>query len=582
MSDLAPQRHWQQRNAPEDIISELEHELNLSHVTARILAIRGVHNPDAAERFINKRLKDLSPPEMMKGMQAAAERFAEAINRRQRILIHGDYDVDGSTACSLLCLFCRACRLEAIPWIPHRRIEGYGLSEASMQAVKEHQADLLITVDCGIADHGWAKRIEEECGCDVIITDHHLPQAELPQCTAVCNPNQPGCSYPDKGLAGVGVAWKLCWATAKVLCGDDQVTNELRQFLMQHLSLVAVGTVADCAPLNSENRILVYHGLKALAQTDNLGLRALLNEAGLHNAVISASDIGWKIGPLINASGRLGSAMRNVHLLCSDNPAEVATLLQEIVDENNERRKLTSVLTEQIIAEIEGNPDYRNRCSLVFSGDNWHQGVVGIVAGRIVERFGKPCAVIGIDNGIAKGSLRTVHHVHLGQAVDACRQHLISGGGHAMAAGITIDPDAVPAFAEAFEEYVRGDHPQGFPEPCTDYDAEISLADLNAHFFEELDRLEPFGQQNPEPTLRLERITFVTRPDLFGKSGDHVRGTITGHDGGIKELLAWRAKSCYQAFCQPGSHFNLIIKPQINRWRGNARPQLLFVDGESC
>ncbi len=579
---LTAKRSWRLRNAPEDIVSELEHELNISPIIARILAIRGVHNPDSAQRFIQKRLKDLSAPEMMKGMDCAAERFAEAINKQQRILIHGDYDVDGSTACSLLCLFCKVCNVEAIPWIPHRRIEGYGLSEASLKAAKEHNADLMITVDCGIADHGWAARIEKDADCNVIITDHHLPQDQLPHCTAICNPNQPGCKYPDKGLAGVGVAWKLCWATAKKLCGSDKVTDNLRNFLMQRLDLVAVGTVADCAPLDSENRILVHHGLKALEQTNNLGLRQLLKETQLEHKIISASDIGWKIGPLINASGRLGSAMRNVHLFCCDDEQKAQQLAKEIIQENDERRRLTSLLTDEIISEIENNPGYQKRSSLVFAGERWHQGIVGIVAGRVVDRFAKPCAIIGIDQGVGKGSLRTISNIHLGRAVDACREYLLSGGGHAMAAGITITPDQVDNFAETFEQHINETYPNGLAAPGTDYDGDIEVSHLNSHFYDELKLLEPFGQQNPEPTLRVNNISFVTKPNLFGKTGEHMRGAITDPQGGIQQLLAWRAKEHYTEFSRPGSNFNLIIKPQLNHWRGEFIPQLLYVDGESC
>lgn len=580
--DLIPNRSWHIRNAPSDIIEELEHELSLSHITARILAIRGITCAEQANRFIHKRLKDLSPPELMLGMDRAAQRFAQAIREQQNILIHGDFDVDGSTACSLLCLFAQACNSTATAWIPHRRIEGYGLSEASLKAVKEHQANLMITVDCGIADHGWAQKIEQETACDVIITDHHLPQHQLPQCTAIVNPNQPDCPYPDKGLAGVGVAWKLCWATAKILSGGDKVTSTLRDFLLDHLSLVAVGTVADCAPLDNENRILVHHGLKCLRHTKNLGLRALIQEAGIADKDITASDIGWKIGPLVNASGRLGSAMRNVELFCSKDQATADRLIKEIVEENEERKRLTGLLSDELIEEIKGNPIYRKRSTLVFAGERWHQGIVGIVASRIVDQFQKPCAIIGIDGDIGKGSLRTINQVHLGHAVDACREHLISGGGHAMAAGITIQQDQVDAFMEAFEDHVRNGFPNGLPNQGTDYDACVSIPDLNDHFFEELGLLEPFGQHNPEPTLLLNQVRFVTKPNLFGKTGDHLRGAITDHHGGIKQLLAWRAKEQFHAFSRPGGHFNFIIKPQLNYFRGEHFPQLLYIDGESC
>lgn len=578
---LTAQRIWRQRDASSELIHELEHELNVSALSARLLAIRGVRDPQHAQRFLNKRLKDLYAPELMRDMDVAARRLATAIKNRERILIHGDYDVDGSTASSLLCLFARACNHQNIvPWIPHRRIEGYGLSAASLKAVQEHQATLMITVDCGIADSGWAQKIEQQCNCDVIITDHHLPQKDLPQCTAICNPNHPDCNYPDKGICGVAVAWKLCWACAKILSGGDKVTDILRTFLMDSLPLVAIGTVADCAPLNDENRIIVHHGLKHLQESSYPGLQALLRQTGLTDGPISASDIGWKIGPLINASGRLGSAMRNVTLLCSTSDSEAETVMKKIVTENEERRRLTALLSEELLAEIEGNPDYLKRSSLVFAGERWHQGIVGIVAGRITERFAKPCAVIGIENGVGKGSLRTVKHVHLANAIDHCRQYLISGGGHAMAAGITISPDNVNDFSAAFEEYVKQGYPEGLPQPGTDFDGTAEIHELNAQFFQDLEAMAPFGIGNSEPVIRLNKVRFVSKPDLFGQTHTHVRGSITSDQGGMHKLLAWKSKDSYSDFSSPGSHFSFLVRPQLNYWRGNSTPQLIFIDGE--
>ncbi|MHC5068709.1 MAG: DHH family phosphoesterase [Planctomycetota bacterium] len=228
LSSRAP---WSGRYAPDDAVAHLSQELTITPLCARLLVQRGVTDPVVAERFLAKRLADLHPPLALRDMDVAAARLARAINERQRILIHGDFDVDGSTSSTLLVQFCRACSHDAAAWIPHRIDDGYGMSESSFNAVRDHQAELLITVDCGITDHGWAERIERELGCDVIITDHHLPQEVLPQCTAVCNPNRRDCDYPDKGLAGVGVAWKLAWATATVLSGSDKVTDRLRGFL---------------------------------------------------------------------------------------------------------------------------------------------------------------------------------------------------------------------------------------------------------------------------------------------------------------------------------------------------------------
>jgi len=582
MAETKPNACWRARCLLPDAVAELEHDLGLSHLTARLLVARGVAGGDEAEDFLAKRLGDLTPPETLRDMDRAAARFARAIEERQRILVHGDYDVDGSTATALLARFCRACSHELTPWIPHRRIDGYGLGPASLEAVREHRSELMITVDCGIADHGWAAEIEAATGCDVIVTDHHLPAGELPRCHAVCNPNRPDCDSPFKGLAGVGVAWKLCWATAKVLCGSDRISQRLREFLLDALALVGVGTVADCVPLCDENRILVHHGLKALGRTRDPGLAALLREARCEDPITTA-DVGWRIGPLLNASGRLGSAMRNVELLLCDDDDRAAELVAAIVAENVERRRLSQMLTDDLMHEIEEHRDrYAGRAGLVFAGDGWHQGVVGIVASRIGERYARPVAVIAIQDGVGKGSLRSVPGIHLGEAIDRCRSLLQGGGGHAAAAGIAIDPARIPEFDEAFDAEIRRQLPGGLPEPSIEHDGEAAVGELDEHFFADLDRIGPFGIGNPEPVVRLPRASFVGRPRLFGRDGSHLKGAITDRGGGMRELLAWRARERYDDFATHGAAFDVLVRPERSYWRGNAQHRLVLVDSRTA
>ncbi|MCK6487491.1 MAG: single-stranded-DNA-specific exonuclease RecJ [Planctomycetes bacterium] len=576
---LTASRSWVRRDPPADVVAELEHEGRYGALAARLLALRGVQGAQQAESWLAKRLSDLHKPHLMAGMPVAAKRFAQAIAGRERILIHGDYDVDGSTAAALLAWFVRACAHEAVVWIPHRRIDGYGLSEASLEAVKAHQAQLMITVDCGIADGGWAQRIEQATGCTVVITDHHLPQGGLPQCTAVCNPNRPDCTYPDKALAGVGVAWKLAWATAVELAGAERLPQPLREFLLDALALVAVGTVADCAALTGENRILVHHGLGALARTANPGLRALLEQARLEGQ-IAAGEVGWRLGPLLNASGRVGSAMANIRLLTAPDAASARVELDAIVAENEERKRLTQLLTADLIAEAESGAA-RSRASLVFAGEGWHPGVVGIVASRLVEQFGKPAAVIAINEGVGKGSLRSVPSVHLGHALDACRPFLLKGGGHAMAAGLTIDPARVVDFSAAFEQHVAERVPAGSHALTTGYDAEAALAELDQEFFRQLETMGPFGVGNAEPVVQVRQATFVSRPKPFGRDGDHLRGALTDAGGGMREFLAWRAGKHIAAFSSTGVRFDLLVRPEAGRWRGELQPRLVFVDGKS-
>ncbi len=577
---LASRHSWQLRPAASDRVAEIEHDLGLHPLTARLLVIRGLCSPQEAQRFLDRRLQDLHDPSGLPDMDVAAQRFAKAIAHRHKILIHGDFDVDGSTATALLLQFCRLCAHDAVAWIPDRIDDGYGLGEGSLQAVREHQAELLITVDCGTQDNGWAARIEAETGCAVIITDHHLPGSQLPHCVALVNPNLPGHDYPDRYLAGVGVAWKLAWATARELCGSRQVPERHRAFLLDALALVALGTVADCAPLDGDNRILVHHGLQALRRTPNPGLRALIAVLKLDDG-IDAETISWRLAPVLNAAGRLGSAMDNIALLTTGDPAEAEGLVRFLVGRNEERRRLTEILTDDLIHEIESNPAYAARSSLVFAGDGWHPGIVGIVANRLAERFTKPSAVISLDGDVGKGSLRSAAGVHLGEAIDACQAHLCGGGGHAKAAGISLRADQVAAFAEAFEAHVRSLCPGGPVSPGIAYDAVIRVADLDAGLFADIARLEPFGIGNPSPVVRVDGARFITRPELFGRGGDHLRGALSDAHGGMCQFLAWRAKRHYEAFSQPRGSFDLLVRPEINRWRGNDQYRLVYIDGKT-
>lgn len=562
-----------------DVVRELEHELGLPRLIATLLAQRGIQGAAQAEAWLRKRLLDVSPPQTMADMATAAAALARAIERRQRILIHGDYDVDGTTAAALLARFCRACAHEAAVWIPHRRIDGYGLSEASLEAARAHRAELMVTVDCGISDHGWAARIEGELGIPVVVTDHHQPGGELPRCTAVVNPNRRDCPSSDKHLAGVGVAWKLAWATAQVLCGSERLTEALREFLLDALALVALGTVADCAPLVGENRVLVHHGLKQLARTAHPGLRALLAHTDLAAVEPTSGDVGWRLSPLLNASGRMDSAMATVELLTARDRAAAEAALARLVADNEERRRVTQQLCDDLFARAESDPLLATRAALVYAGEGWHPGVIGIVAGRLLERFGRPVAVIAINDGAAKGSLRSVPSVPLGEAIAACRPWLQSGGGHALAAGIALAPEAVADFAAAFERFVAARVPASALVPRTPYDSEARIGELDERFFEYFAQMPPFGIGNREPVLRLRGAVCTGRPRLFGRDGGHLRAALTDAGGGCREVVIWNGAHLFSELALPGRRLDLLVRPERRCWEGQWRHRLVFVDG---
>ncbi|MCS6969816.1 MAG: single-stranded-DNA-specific exonuclease RecJ [Planctomycetota bacterium] len=572
-------RAWQPEPVLGDVVRELEHELGVSRLVATLLSQRGITSAAQATSWLQKRLGDLHAPQAMADMPRAAHCLAEAIAQRRRILIHGDYDVDGTTAAALLARFCRACAHDAVIWIPHRRIDGYGLSEASLEAARAQGAQLVVTVDCGISDHGWAQRIEEALGCPVLVTDHHLPSGERPRCTAVVNPNRPDCPYPDKHLAGVGVAWKLAWATASELCGSERVSERLRDFLIDALALVALGTIADCAPLIGENRILVHHGLKQLARTADPGLRALLAHCDLQGVEPTSGDVSWRLAPLLNASGRMDSAMNTIALLTARDAAAAQAALARVVAENDERRRVTQQLSEDLLARAEHDPQLATRAALVYAGEGWHPGVIGIVASRLLERFARPTAVIAIDGGVAKGSLRSVPAVPLGEALAACRPWLSSGGGHALAAGITLAPEAIPGFAAAFERHVAARLPPGTLVPRTCYDAEAHIHELDEAFFNFVGQMPPFGIGNREPVLRLRQAICAGRPRFVGREGEHVTTAITDGGGGLRQLWVWNGARIFADLAYPGRRFDLLVRPERRPGREQWLHRLIFVDG---
>ncbi|HYJ80606.1 MAG TPA: single-stranded-DNA-specific exonuclease RecJ [Longimicrobiaceae bacterium] len=547
----------------------LSRELRLPPALCRLLVVRGFGEPALVREFLRPHAGQVHPPLGMAGMADAVERIVRAIRGGETILAHGDYDVDG--ICSTA-LFVRALGMmgaRALPFVPHRLQDGYDLSDAGIGAAREAGATLIVTGDCGIVAHDAVERARA-AGIDVVITDHHTPGPTLPAAAAVVNPNRPDCAYPDKGLAGVGVAYKLCCAVAEALCFP---VERLQAFL----DLVAVATVADLAPLTGENRALVRWGLKVLPQTPNPGLRALLRVTGLEGrGEISASQVAFVLAPRINAVGRMGEALRGVRLLTTDDPAEAAAIAGVLESENRWRQTVDGETLKEALAALDRSYDPARDWGVVLASDGWHPGVIGIVASRVVERIHRPTVLIalaGADDG--KGSARSIPGFHLYDAMHACAGHLTRFGGHRMAAGCSIRPEEVDPFRAAFNAHAHAvlDEERLVPEVRVDLELELH------HATEDLARMlrhaGPFGAGNATPVFVSRRVGLVGYPRVVGQG--HLKLTL-GANGTTMEAIGFGMGERTQEPLFAGGAVDVAFKLEENHFNGRSSIQAKLVD----
>lgn len=495
--------------------------LHISPVTAAILAQRvGTEDLDDARAFLQPSLSHLHSPMDMVGMPAAARRIVSAIRAKERILVFGDYDTDGVTACAVLLRILRILGSEASSYLPCRLEEGYGLSTQFVEHVKAGQIDLVITVDCGTSDHD-AIRSLVDAGIDVIVTDHHEPGDQpLPDATVVVNPKRVDSTYPFRDLVGVGIAFKLAWAVCEEFMGQPRVGDRLQQTLLSLLPIVAVGTVADVAPLVGENRILVRYGLRACAQA-SAGLQALLDVCRVDPQTITVRDIGFVVAPRINAAGRLGNADLALQLLVEEDPAAAAALARELDTINTERQSLCHQTMQDAIRTVNETHDLETTSAIVIAGDNWHEGVIGIVAGRLSDTYRRPVAVIALANGKGKGSARSVPGLNLYDAISRSRHRMLTFGGHEQAAGFSIPREEIAAFREELNHHCATQIASRRIEPRLHIDRALDLGDLQPALLRELEMLAPFGEANPRPIFLCKRVKVVGHPRLIGKEKKH-------------------------------------------------------------
>ncbi len=550
--------------------STLAQQAGVSPLIAQVLLNRGISDAEAARQFMRPTLMSLYAPDMLPGVIDAAKRIAQAVRNGEKIVIYGDYDVDGITATAILW---HAIRIlgGAVEWyIPHRQ-EGYGLNEQAITQICNEGARLIVSVDCGITA---VEEVEIACarGVDVIITDHHdfRPDGKLPRCLVAVHPRLPADNpaYPNPHLCGSGVALKLAWATGQQFSGGNgKVNAALREFLLNATSLAALATIADVVPLVGENRIIARFGLLGLKQCTLAGVQALLDSAGVRNEKLDSYHVGFRLAPLLNACGRMGHAAAAVEMLTSatrERAAEIATFLQQ---QNRKRQETERSITQEAIEQIErlGLAAEDNH-AIVVGGEGWHVGVVGIVASRIVDRYNRPAIVVSLDGDEGHGSGRSVEGFHLASGLASMGDLLLGCGGHEMAAGLTLKASNFEAFRERFLAYARAAISPELLQPEIECECEVALAELAMPVVEQLQSLGPFGQGNPRPVFCCRDVELAAEPNVVGQRGDHLQLRLRQGTTLMKGIAFGFGEMAREL--RRGMRIDIAFEPSINQYNG--------------
>ncbi len=559
---------WSQRD-------EAAMRWRVSPLVAQVMYNRGVGLSDDHAGFLAPQLVDLHPPEMLPGCNAAADRIAKACRDRERIVIYGDYDVDGMTAVSILWHVLTLAGADVGFYIPHRLEEGYGINVDAVRSIVADGANLIVSVDCGVTAVE-AARVVREAGAELIITDHHQAGEALPAETMIVHPGLDG-AYPNPDLCGAGVAFKLAWAIAQALCQSEKVNDTYRTFLRDALALAALGTIADVVPLVGENRIIARHGLALIPHTPFVGLQALIESTGLTGSKLSSYDVGFKLAPRLNAVGRMGHARLGVELLTratADRAREIALYLH---DQNKTRQSTERKITTQAkeMAEAAGMTKDASR-GIVLAREGWHAGVIGIVASRLVDAFSRPTVIISLDNGVGQGSARSVPNFHITDALARCETHLAQFGGHAQAAGLRIEMDRIAAFTEQFIEHANNTLTHRDLRGRLSLDAEVALSDLDMVSTQALLGLGPFGTGNPSPRFSTDWVQLANEPRVVGQSGTHLQATFSDGKSILKAIAFGKGKLIDDL--REHRRCRVAFEPMINDFNGRRTVEMQVVD----
>lgn len=543
---------WNVYKGDEKKIENLAREANISKAFASILLERGIETKEAAQIFLNpEENQPFYDPFLMKDMDKGVNRIIEAIEKNEKIIVYGDYDVDGITATSILTNTLKKLGADVDFYIPDRQTEGYGLNIDALKNLSDIGARLIVTVDCGIAGISEVKAANKFL--DIVITDHHIPSDSLPEAVAVINPHREDCSYPDKNLSGVGVAFKLCQALYKKI-NNEEFTEDL--------DFVALGTIADIVPLIGENRKFVKLGLTEIQNSKKCGINALVEVSSLVGREIGTGQVGFALAPRLNAAGRIGHAKDGVMLLLSQKYEDALAIAESLNDSNIERQDIEKAIlkeAEEILAQM----DLSKLHSIVLDGENWHPGVIGIVASRLVDIYYLPTIIISRQGDESKGSCRSIRALHMYDALCASSSYLQGFGGHSQAAGLTIKTSEIPKFKEAFDKYVAKTLKKEDYIQTVDLAALISPEEITENFINELQLLEPFGMGNPKPIFGAKNIMGKT-PRVMGKNNEHLSFTLGKN--GSRTALAWSKAEYVEVIAR--EHINICYTAQLSEWQG--------------
>lgn len=565
---------WQLRAHDGGDIERLGNALRLSPIVAQLLLNRGHGEPESARRFLHSPFRGLHEPELLPGVTAAADRLHEAILQHRRICIYGDYDVDGLTGTAILWEGLRLLGAEVDYYVPHRLDEGYGLHGGALGKIAEKGTAIVVSVDCGIGsvvEAAEARRL----GLELIVTDHHELKDQLPLADVLVHPRLPGTGYPFGELSGSGVAFKLAWALCQRASGSTRVTPQFREYLLESVTLAALGMIADVVPLHDENRIFVRHGLARLQRTSSVGLKALLEVTGLSGkSVLRALDVGYTLAPRLNAAGRLGCARLVVELLTTSSSSRALELARFLDKQNEQRQQIERRILAQALEQLEHN-DLANTPAIVLASADWHAGVIGIVAGRLVDRCSRPVLLIALrpETEIGQGSGRSVPGFPLHEALAACGDGLLSHGGHAAAVGFKIPQALIEPFRARFHAYAA-QHFQTRPHAsCLAIDTEVPLGALTPRLVDSLGQLEPYGAGNPRPLFLAGPLQIVGGLRMVGGGDRHISFRVRQQSTEIRAIAFNMADRAEELMSSEG-WCSLVFTPSINDWQGRRSVQL--------
>jgi single-stranded-DNA-specific exonuclease len=551
-------------------VNQLAEELNIEPLLARLLAQRGIQTFEDARAFFRPNLDDLHDPFLMRDMDRAVGRLQKALENGDKILVYGDYDVDGTTAVTLMYSFLRDLGINCDYYIPDRYTEGYGFSMKGVDYAHDNACGLIITLDCGVRD-GAKIDYARSKGIDVIVCDHHHP-AQIPDAAAVLDPKRPDCTYPFKGLCGAGVGFKLLQA----FCETHGVDKNK---LFQYLDILTIAIAADIVPVSGENRILAYHGLKQLQNTERPGIKAMLKNAGFNKAQLTITDVVFILAPRINAAGRIFSGKKAVDLLLSGNTVEATNIAAAIEEYNTTRKSLDKGITEEALQQISDDVFYESALSLVVVGTSWHKGVVGIVAARLVETHHKPAIVLVSDGEKMAGSARSIAGIDLFECLSECEELLEQFGGHTMAAGLSLKASNFEAFRQKFDDVVRRKLNNVKPKPTLHFDAELPLNEIHPKLMRILKQFEPFGPENMHPVFLVKGVIDTGNSRIVGEQKNHLKLHIrhqqlpaVSMDGIGFSLAHWYGPLENQ---QP---VDLLFALDENTWNNKTSIQLMVKD----